>query len=187
MKGHLLKKKIFAALLAAVAGLMLTAGPALATPTQHSQNCATYSNNDHSKKIKVCTELEQSDVYEGTYWARTEVKDVPGAGEPFAVQVFTDYFSSQNFMGPWCPGAAPACNTDPTEKVFLDQPLDGQQSNTEHLPYFARYCYNETHATVLVYYNSTQYGQGNPADVDDLVSSPVYNTNFGGGGWCILP
>lgn len=177
-------KRLLLVITAALLVVGLFAGPAFASPSQHGKFCITYRNPDHSKQIKVCAELEQSDVDPGTWWARAELADVPGYGEPFAVRTFTDFFSAQANTGPWCQGAAPACNSDGTEHVFLSPPLDGQNSNTTHLPYFDRYCYDEAHVTALVYWNSAQYGTGIPGDHGDILSDISY-TNNPDGGWCI--
>jgi hypothetical protein len=176
-------KKLLLILASALLVIGLFAGPALAAPVEHGRFCLTYRNNDHSKQIKVCTELEQSDTAPGTWWARTETVHVAGFSEPYAVQTFTDFFSAPASNGPWCPGTAPACNTNPTNSTFF-QPLDGDQSNTAHYPEWARYCYLEAHATVLVYYNSTQYANGLPGDANDVFSGDSY-TNNPSGGWCI--
>lgn len=177
-------KKILLVITAALLAVGLVASPALATASEHGRFCIIYRNADHSKQIKVCTELEQSDT-DDPWWARTETVHVPGFSEPYAVQTFTDFFSAPTSAGPWCPGQAPACNTDGTNATFF-QPLDGDQSNTAHYPFYVRYCWLEAHATVLVFYNSTQYANGAPGDAGDVFSGDVYTNTFGGGS-CIQP
>lgn len=141
-------------LLSLAAGLVLVAAPA-AQATEYEKNCHTYyGGNAGNKAAKVCVTV----VNTGSepWWARMEISDVAGYGDPYTINTQVSFFS-KNGNTEWCHGYIAHCNQNPTGDAYAyKQGWNGAtvHLNTDHYLNSEHYCTIQSVGAIGFLWNS---------------------------------